>query len=68
MEVLIIIFFACTGIFAIGYYIGRTVTNLKYGAKLDNYRIQLDYKDDRIHDLNKQLKREMEKNYARKNH
>lgn len=62
MEVLIIGICVIMAVFILGYYVGKTVTNLKYGAKLDNYRIQLDYKDDRIHDLHKQLKREMEKN------
>ncbi len=63
MEVLIIGICVILVVFIIGYYTGRTITNLKYGAKLDNYRIQIEFKDDKIKDLHKQLKREMEKNH-----
>ena len=48
---------------AVGYYIGKTITSVKYGAKIDRYKAMIDNRDERIHDLARQLKREMEKNY-----
>ena len=69
MEVLIVgVILLIMGVLVfVGYIIGKTVTSLKYGAKIDNYKARLNYKDDRIYDLQKQLKREMERNYDRKN-
>lgn len=67
MEILILILTVSAIFFGIGYYVGKTITSLKYGAKIDNYKARIEYKDDRIYDLRKKLKREMEKNYARKN-
>lgn len=65
MEVLILI--TAVTFFSIGYFIAKTITSIKYGAKIDNYKARIEYKDDIIYDLRKKLKREMEKNYARKN-
>lgn len=69
MEVLIIsiILLVLAAFTFVGYIIGKTIASLKYGAKIDNYKARLNYKDDRIYDLQKQLKREMEQNYVRKN-
>ena len=69
MEVLIIgVILLIMGVLVfIGFVIGKSYASLKYGAKIDNYKARLNYKDDRIFDLQKKLKREMEKNYARKN-
>ena len=67
MEILIAILVISAIFFSVGYYIGKTITSVKYGAKIDNYKARIEYKDDRIYDLRKKLKREMEKNYARKN-
>ena len=69
MEVLIvgIILAIIAALIFLGFIIGKTYAGLKYGAKIDNYKARIEYKDDRIYDLRKKLKREMEKNYARKN-
>ena len=67
MEVLIIGgILAIMGVLVfIGFILGKTYASLKYGAKIDNYKAQLNYKDDRLYDLQKQLKREMEKNHVK---
>ena len=52
--------------FYFGFIVGKIIIGLKYSVKLDKYRIKLEYKDDRIEDLNKKLKREREKKYNAK--
>jgi len=67
MEVLIIgAILVILGVLVfIGFILGKTYASLKYGAKIDNYKARLNYKDDRIYDLQAKLKREMEKKYAK---